>query len=236
MLEVKDLQLTDTSPRISFSVRSGEILGIAGMVGSGRSEMIRAVFGADGKYAGEVKIKGLPIKIRKPRDAIKHKIALVSEDRHNQSLSLTMSVGENITLVSMNEQRGLIYPLKQKIISTRDTIKKFNIKTTTPFTPALYLSGGNQQKVAIAKWLEIENDIILFDEPTRGIDINSKGEIYMILSDLVKMGKAIIMISSDMPELIAMSDRLLIMRNGEVAAFLEKEEITEKNIILKAVG
>ncbi len=234
-LGVKDMQLTGSSPKISFELHKGEILGVAGMVGAGRSEIVRGIFGADPIHSGEIRINGKRMNIRKPKHAIKSKMALVSEDRHRQSLNLDMSVGENITMVSVGEQKKIIYSLRKSIKGTQSIIDKMGIRTTSPFKIIRYLSGGNQQKAAIAKWLSIKNDIIIFDEPTRGIDVNSKAEIYQILSELAKEGKAILMVSSDMPELIAMSDRIMIIKQGKIAAILKDHEKTEKNIIKEQV-
>ncbi|NMA65956.1 MAG: sugar ABC transporter ATP-binding protein [Clostridiaceae bacterium] len=234
-LGVKDMQLSESSPKVSFELHRGEILGVAGMVGAGRSEIVRGIFGADPIYSGEIRINGEKVNIRKPKHAIKSKMALVSEDRHRQSLNLDMSAGENITMVSVGGKKKNIYSLSKSIKGTQPMIEKMGIRTTSPFKIIRYLSGGNQQKAAIAKWLLVKNDIIIFDEPTRGIDVNSKVEIYQILSELAKEGKAILMVSSDMPELIAMSDRIMIVKQGKIVAILQGHEKTEKNIIKEQV-
>jgi len=221
---------------VSFSVKSGEIFGIGGMVGSGRTELVRMMFGLDRRDDGRMLLDNSDITPNSPLDAIKKGISLITEDRQKSGLVLMRPVKENITLAKMNVTSGFfINPRKEdKIIY--DIIKRLRIMTPTIDQPVMFLSGGNQQKVVLAKWLFTNSDIFIFDEPTRGIDVGSKEEIYKLMVELAKKGKIIIMVSSDMPELIAMSDRVGIMRNGEMITILKKEEITEEKILSYSIG
>lgn len=237
LLEVKDLQLKKDSPKISFQVRKGEIVGFAGMVGAGRTEIVRALTGADSKYGGEIRIHGKKVMIRNPQDSIKEGFAHITEDRQKLGLMLHNSVLENITIIGLRDKiKGFFIQLKKFPPYVEKLISDLRVKTPSLWTEAVYLSGGNQQKVVLAKWLFIEQEIYIFDEPTRGIDINAKAEFYKQMSKLTKQGKCIIMISSDMPELISMSDRVLVIRDGDIDGELVGEEITEQNIIKRALG
>lgn len=237
LLEVKDLQLKKDSPKISFQVRKGEIVGFAGMVGAGRTEIVRALTGADSKYGGEIRIHGKKVIIRNPQDSIKEGFAHITEDRQKLGLMLHNSVLENVTIIGLKDKiKGFFIQLKKFPPYVEKLISDLRVKTPSLWTEAIYLSGGNQQKVVLAKWLFIEQEIYIFDEPTRGIDINAKAEFYKQMSKLTKQGKAIIMISSDMPELISMSDRVLVIRDGGIDGELVGEEITEQNIIKQALG
>ncbi len=237
LLEVKDFQLTKDSPKISFQVRKGEIVGFAGMVGAGRTEIVRALTGADSKYGGEIKIHGKAVTIKNPQDSIRAGFAHITEDRQKLGLMLHNSVLENITVIGLREKiKGFFIQIKKFPPYVEKLVTDLCIKTPSVWTEAVYLSGGNQQKVVLAKWLFIEQEIYIFDEPTRGIDINAKAEFYKQMSKLTKQGKCIIMISSDMPELISMSDRVLVIRDGAIDGELEGEAITEQNIIKRALG
>lgn len=237
LLEVKDFQLTKDSPKISFQVRKGEIVGFAGMVGAGRTEIVRALTGADSKYGGEIKIHGKAVTIKNPQDSIRAGFAHITEDRQKLGLMLHNSVLENITVIGLREKiKGFFIQIKKFPPYVEKLVTDLRIKTPSVWTEAVYLSGGNQQKVVLAKWLFIEQEIYIFDEPTRGIDINAKAEFYKQMSKLTKQGKCIIMISSDMPELISMSDRVLVIRDGAIDGELEGEAITEQNIIKRALG
>lgn len=237
LLEVKDFQLTKDSPKISFRVRKGEIVGFAGMVGAGRTEIVRALTGADSKYGGEIKIHGKAVTIKNPQDSIRAGFAHITEDRQKLGLMLHNSVLENITVIGLREKiKGFFIQIKKFPPYVEKLVTDLRIKTPSVWTEAVYLSGGNQQKVVLAKWLFIEQEIYIFDEPTRGIDINAKAEFYKQMSKLTKQGKCIIMISSDMPELISMSDRVLVIRDGAIDGELEGEAITEQNIIKRALG
>ncbi len=237
LLEVKDLQLKKDSPKISFQVREGEIVGFAGMVGAGRTEIVRALTGADSKYGGEIRIHGRKVEIRNPRDGIREGFAHITEDRQQLGLMLHNSVLENVTIIGLRDKiKGFFIQIKKFPPYVEKLIADLRVKTPSLWTEAVYLSGGNQQKVVLAKWLFIEQEIYIFDEPTRGIDINAKAEFYKQMSKLTKQGKCIIMVSSDMPELISMSDRVLVIRDGGIDGELAGEDITEQNIIKQALG
>ena len=237
LLEVKDLQLKKDSPKISFQVREGEIVGFAGMVGAGRTEIVRSLTGADSKYGGEIRIHGRKVEIRNPRDGIREGFAHITEDRQQLGLMLHNSVLENVTIIGLWDKiKGFFIQIKKFPPYVEKLIADLRVKTPSLWTEAVYLSGGNQQKVVLAKWLFIEQEIYIFDEPTRGIDINAKAEFYKQMSKLTKQGKCIIMVSSDMPELISMSDRVLVIRDGGIDGELAGEDITEQNIIKQALG
>ena len=237
MLEVRNLKLKKDSPRIDFHVRKGEILGFSGMVGSGRTEIVRALTGADPKFSGEVYIHGREVKISNPRDSIQAGFAHITEDRQRLGLMLGNSVLENTTIVGLKEKiKGFFINVKDHPRLVEGLIKNLRVKTPSIWTDAIFLSGGNQQKVVLAKWLFADQEIYIFDEPTRGIDVNAKAEFYKQMSALTKQGKCIIMISSDMPELISMSDRILVIRDGRITGELQDEQISEQMIIKMALG
>lgn len=237
ILEVKDLRLKQMSPRVNFVVRSGEILGFAGMVGAGRTEIVRAITGADSKYSGEVLVHGKRVTIKDPADSIRYGFAHITEDRQKLGLMLDISVLENATIVGMHSKiKGFFINIRKHVDMIAPLIRNLNVKTPSIWTEARYLSGGNQQKVVLAKWLFTDQEVYIFDEPTRGIDINAKADFYREICKLTKQGKAVILISSDMPELISMSDRVLVIRDGEITSELTGEEITEQTIIRKALG
>lgn len=236
-LEVRNLKLTKESPSISFDVRRGEVLGFAGMVGSGRSEMMRAVFGADPRYSGEIYIDGKRVLNRSPAESIRNSMAFITEDRQKYGLFLQQSVLENMTLVGLKKViKGQFVNIKKHPPLIQQIITSLNIKVPSVWTEAMYLSGGNQQKVVLGKWLFAGQDIYIFDEPTRGIDVNAKTEFYKQMSKLTQEGKSIIMISSDMPELISMSDRVMVVRDGAIDCELVGEQINEQTIINRALG
>ena len=198
MLEVKDLQLTKDSPKINFTVHKGEIVGFSGMVGSGRTEMMRAMVGADSRYGGHIYINGKEVQIKDPNDSINAGIAFITEDRQKLGLMLHASVLENATIIGLREKiKGFFVNIKKFPPLIEPLLKELRVKTPSVWTEAVYLSGGNQQKVVLAKWLYAEQDIYIFDEPTRGIDVNAKAEFYKQMSNLTKQGKCILMISSD---------------------------------------
>lgn len=237
MLEVRKLKLTKDSPEISFHVRKGEILGFSGMVGSGRTEIVRALTGADPKFSGEIFIDGQKVNISNPRDSIRAGFAHITEDRQRLGLMLGNSVLENTTIVGLKDKiKGFFINIKDHPRLIEGLIKNLRVKTPSIWTDAIYLSGGNQQKVVLAKWLFADQEIYIFDEPTRGIDVNAKAEFYKQMSALTKQGKCIIMISSDMPELISMSDRVLVIRDGRITGELQDEDINEQMIIKMALG
>lgn len=237
MFEVRGLRLTKDSPEINFSVRRGEILGLSGMVGSGRTEIVRAISGADPRYAGDIYLNGRKLTIRNPGDGIDAGIAHITEDRQKLGLMLGGSVLENTTIVGLrNKIKGTFVNLRQHPALIEGIIADLKVKTASLKQEVRFLSGGNQQKVVLGKWLFAEQEVYIFDEPTRGIDVNAKVEFYKQMSNLCAQGKCILMISSDMPELISMSDRVLVVRDGAITAELPRERITEEEIIHEALG
>ena len=240
MFEVKDLKLTKDSPSVSFSVRRGEIVGLSGMVGSGRTEIVRAISGADPRYSGDIYLNGEKLTIRNPRDSIEAGIAHITEDRQRLGLNLNASVLENSLMVGLQQKgrmrRGVFYNCNDYASPVQDIVDKLKIKTPSLQQAAVNLSGGNQQKVVLGKWLFAEQSVYIFDEPTRGIDVNAKAEFYKQMTALTHAGNCIIMVSSDMPEMISMSDRILIVRNGEICSELTGDDINEQTIIREALG
>ena len=236
-MEVKGLSRDNAIKDINFKLRKGEILGMFGIVGSGRSETARAIFGLDKKTRGEIYLKGKKVEIDSPQQAVKAGIGFVTEDRHGEGLALRASIRWNITMPFINKL------IKYKFINHKeesDKSKKYvevlSIKTPNDENLAESLSGGNQQKIVIAKWLGAESEILIFDEPTRGIDVGAKSEIYKLIKKLAEEGKSIIMISSELPEIIALSDRILIFRDGMIQAELENHQLlTEENILKHAI-
>ena len=222
---------------ISFDLHSGEKLGIAGLMGAGRTELVMALFGATKLNEGEVEVEGKPVELKSPADAIRHRIALVTEDRKFYGLNLMASVEDNIvSVIEKKISRGGFYNKRKGKRCAEEMINKLNIKVTSPKQLTGNLSGGNQQKVVLAKWLLNDPDIIIFDEPTRGIDVGAKAEIYKIIEDLACDGKGIIVISSEMPELIGLSHRMIVLHEGEMTGTLERDELIQENIMTLASG
>jgi len=237
ILEVNNLKLHKDSIPISFNLRKGEILGIAGLVGSGRTEIIRAVTGAEKYYSGDIFYKGEKLNIKSPKDGIQKGFAHITEDRQQLGLMLSKSILENTLIVGMLEKiKGFFLNLKKHSTSIDDIVDSLNIKIASVFQEVGNLSGGNQQKVVLGKWLFAGADTYFFDEPTRGIDVNAKTEFYKIMSELTRQGKSILMVSSDMPELISMSDRILVIRSGKIECEVPRDEISEEVIIKYALG
>ncbi|MFM9107396.1 MAG: sugar ABC transporter ATP-binding protein [Chloroflexota bacterium] len=222
---------------ISFGVRAGEIVGLAGLVGSGRTEVARAIFGADGFDAGEVVIGGESAAIRSPKDAIARGVGLVPEDRKAQALVLGLAVRENISLASLSSLvRFGFVRLAEERERAQEFVKALRIRTPGLEQKVVNLSGGNQQKVVIAKWLSLKPRVLIVDEPTRGIDIGAKAEVHNLLNELARQGVAILMISSELPEILGMSDRVLVMREGRIAGELPRAEATQERIMALATG
>ena len=231
-LEVKGLTRKGVFQDISFQLRKGEILGFAGLVGSGRTEIVRAIFGADKLDAGEIFINGEKVKIPTPKVAIAKGLALLTEDRKSQGLHLHMPLSKNVSSANLKAVvRGLFISRKAEKDTTNDYIKTLAIKTPSSEQKAVNLSGGNQQKVVLAKWMFANSDIIVLDEPTRGIDVGAKMEIYNLMNEMVAQGKSIIMISSELPELLAMSDRVVVVYEGNHKGTLVGDEITAENVM-----
>ena len=217
-LMIEGLQRGDVVRDVSFSVRGGEILGVTGLVGAGRTEMARLIFGADEREKGTIVVDNVRRDIRHPRDAIRHGIGLLTEDRKSQGLVLNRSVQENFGLPNLSQfsRSGFLQPTSERK-SLINYVKTLRTKISHPEQSAGNLSGGNQQKVVLSKWLQRDCNVIIFDEPTRGIDVGGKYEIYQLMNDLAAAGKSIIMISSELPEILGMSDRILVMHAGRVA-------------------
>jgi ribose transport system ATP-binding protein len=233
---VNNLKLHRNSLAVSLILREGEILGVAGMVGSGRTEIVRAIAGADRFHSGEITYRGRRLAIKTPHEGIKAGIAHITEDRQRYGLSLGHSVLENATVVGLERLTGAWFMrVRNTATAVRPVIEKLRVKTPSLLQEVRYLSGGNQQKVVLAKWLLVDSSLLIFDEPTRGIDVNAKTEFYKLMTDLAKQGKSIIMVSSDMLELVSMSDRVLVVRMGAIVAELQKDEITEQAIISNAL-
>lgn len=224
---------TELLKDISFAAYKGERLGFAGLVGAGRTETARAVYGADKMDEGEIWIHGQCVRIHSPEDAIKNGIALIPEDRKQQGLFLNMSVKDNISFAyapKIANILGIIRSKKEEEICQQQ-IQKLTVKTPSEKQLVKNLSGGNQQKVILGKWLLMNCDIIIFDEPTRGIDVGAKQEIYELINQLAGQGKVVILISSELPELIGMSDRVIVMAEGRISGELTKEEIHQEKIL-----
>jgi len=238
LLEVRGLTRRGVVEDVSFTLRRGEILGFAGLVGAGRTETARLLFGADLKDAGEVYVDGHAVEIRSPADAVKAGIGLVPEDRTNQGLVLRLSVSDNIVLPTLDRyaRAGLWMDRRALRNTAQDYVDKLNIRTPSLEQKAMLLSGGNQQKTVVAKWLASHLEVLIMDEPTRGIDVGAKAEVHALMSQLAQAGMGIIMISSELPEILGMSDRVLVMAEGRVMAVLERAEATQETIMAYAGG
>lgn len=236
LLEVSSVSQAKLLRDITFQLRAGEIVGFAGIVGSGRTELARAIFGAD-PSTGEMRIDGKPYRPHSPSDAIRSGLALVTEDRKSQGLFLKLSVRLNTTIAGLKQltRMGVIQFAKELALVQRMT-EELSIKTPGPNFLVVNMSGGNQQKVVLARWLSVGTRILLMDEPTRGIDVGSKSEIYQIMDELTTRGVGIIMISSELPEVLGMSDRIMVMRNGRIVKELARAEANEEAIMSYAVG
>jgi ribose transport system ATP-binding protein len=222
---------------VSFAVHTGEIVGLTGLVGAGRTEVARAIFGADPIDAGRIILDGTPIRVRSPREAIRQGIGLLTEDRKNQGLVLGMSVRENTTLANLKELvRGGLLRQSAERASTGKYVDELRIKTPSVDQAAQNLSGGNQQKVVLAKWLFTHSKMLVFDEPTRGVDVGAKVEIYRLMNDLVRRGVGVLIISSELPEVLGMCDRILVMHAGQIAGELPRSEATQERIMQLATG
>ncbi len=238
VLRVEGISNGDRAQNISFSVRSGEVLGVSGLIGAGRTETMRAIFGADKKTGGLTYLLGEPVNIRTPRHAVRKGLGMLPEDRKAQGVLLDMSVKINSTLSSIrkyNRFLGWINKREEERV-VKELVKELTVKTTSINAPVTSLSGGNQQKVALTKWLASGCRVLILDEPTRGVDVGAKVEIYKVINKLAKEGVAIIMISSEMPEIIGMSDRVIIMREGKLMGELKRDEINENDLIKLSMG
>lgn len=237
ILRVEGLTRKGVFSDISFTLHKGEVLGLAGLVGSGRTEIARAIFGADPIDAGKIYLEGKEVRIRNPQDAIRLGIGLLTEDRKRYGLVLPMTVRENTTLANLMEVaiRGFINFPKERAVAKK-YVEELSIKTPSIEQIARNLSGGTQQKLVLAKWLFTKSKVLIFDEPTRGIDVGAKVEIYELMNQLAERGVGIIMISSELPEVLGMSDRILVIHEGKIAGELKREEATQEKIMHLATG
>ncbi len=238
LLETKDIRQGKTLKGISFYARAGEITGFYGLMGAGRTELVRAIFGADPYDSGVIEVKGKPVEIKSPEQAKQLGIALLTEDRKQQGLILNFSLNQNISLPNLDTAMTQFGLNKAKETANNQKLAdSMHVKTPSLEQLAKNLSGGNQQKVVICKWLNTNSDIIIFDEPTRGIDVGAKAEIYGIMNDLKKAGKAVIMVTSELAECIGVSDRIYVMHEGEMTGLIEDpKEFTEDLIVGCATG
>lgn len=237
LFEVKNLNKKNTFENISFHVKKGEIVGFAGLVGAGRSEIMKAIFGIDELDSGEIYLEGKEIKIRNVRDAIKHGIALIPEDRKKEGLILKNTVGFNITITVQDKFKKFLKINKEK----RDGIihkfiQKLSIKTPSTHQLAHNLSGGNQQKIVLAKWMATEPKLLILDEPTRGIDVGAKADIYAIIDEMARGGMTIIIISSELTEIMNTCDRVYVVSEGRISGELSREEFSQEKIMYFATG
>jgi rhamnose transport system ATP-binding protein len=238
MLEARELRCGERGLHdVSFSVRSGEILGLAGLVGSGRTELAETLFGLNPADGGEIMLKGQPVRIGSPSDAIAHGIGYLPEDRRQHGAVLEMSVASNTSLASLERvsQNGLIDEAEERDL-TRTYVKRLRVKTPSLYAETGSLSGGNQQKVALARWLAIKPVVLILDEPTQGVDVGSKSEIHQMMVELAEQGLAIVMISSELPEILGMSDRIAVMHAGTIAGTLQRTEATQERVLALALG
>ena len=237
VLRVSGLSIKGVLNDISFSIHKGEVLGIAGLLGSGRTELARSLFGVDRIDSGKIYIRGKRQRIKSPRRAINLGLGLLTEDRKSQGLIMILSTKDNICLPSVERlsRLGFIDTKKESQAATQ-YVRDLHIKTPSLHQQVMFLSGGNQQKVVISKWLCCQADILIFDEPTRGIDVGSKVEIYQLMNRLTAQGAAIIMISSELPEILGMSDRILVMSQGRIAGEFSAREATQEKILHCALG
>ncbi|GIQ62076.1 lantibiotic ABC transporter permease [Paenibacillus cisolokensis] len=237
-LRVKQVSTKEKLKDVSFTVRAGEVVGLAGLVGSGRTEVARALFGIDKIERGEVELDGRPLKLRSPREAIRQGIGLVPESRKEDGLVLEMPIGENMTMTNTKMIRrfgNVIMKGKERQIA-ESLIERLRIKTDSYKKEAGNLSGGNQQKIVLAKWYHTDTKVLILDEPTRGVDVGAKVEIYQLINELAAKGMAIVMISSELLEIIGMCDRVYVMNEGEIKGSLTREELSEDRIMSLAVG
>lgn len=237
IFEVENLKRDGLFQDVSFNVKEGEILGIAGLMGAGRSEVMEAIFGFQKKDGGTVKLLGKELHIKHPRDAVRAGIGFITEDRKAKGLVLGASIRENIALTNLRavSKNGFISDAKEKNL-VMDLIQKLQVRTTGKEQQVKSLSGGNQQKVVIAKWLGIHPRVLILDEPTRGVDVGAKKEIYTIMNELTQSGVAIMMISSELPEVLGVSDRIMVMHEGKVTGFLNRDEADQEKIMTAATG
>ena len=235
LLRVEGLTQAGVVEDASFALRAGDVLGIAGLVGAGRTELVRMIFGADRSTAGQVLVRGRPVRLRGPRDAMRAGIVLLPEDRRHQGTVATFSVRKNVTLPTLSRFRAtpfLPFPSPgSERSAARDLVERLRIKVRDTESPIRNLSGGNQQKVVLAKWLDSSAEVFIFDEPTHGIDVGAKEEVYALLQELARSGKGVIFISSEFPELVGTCNRVLVMREGRLVGEFEGDAVTESALV-----
>lgn len=237
LLKVEDMSRSGKFSSVSFEVRAGEVLGISGLIGAGRTEVVETVFGLDRADSGDVYIAGEKVNIRSPRDAISHGVALVSEDRKNVGLNLVGSVKENITMANLEKycRFGVIKSREEKKAGD-GLMDMLSVKAHSRDTLVSALSGGNQQKVILARWMSTNPKVLILDEPTKGIDVGAKAEIYKLIDEFTAQGGCVIMVSSEMPEILGMSDRIAVMHEGELVAVFDRDEATQEKLLSAAAG
>lgn len=237
VLKVENLTLNGVFENVSFELKKGEILGFYGLIGSKRTDVMRVIFGADKKSSGEIYVKGRKVNIKSPKNALYYGIGLIPENRRTEGFVKTMTNADNIGLASLDKflNKGFVNHSK-KVENAKYFLYELDINPKDPEYLTQNLSGGNQQKVILAKWLSTYVDILIFDEPTKGVDVGAKAEIYKLLEDLVEKGKSIIMVSSELSEVIGMSDRVMVMHEGKLVKQLNREELTEEKILHYAIG
>lgn len=237
LLKVEDMSRSGKFSSVSFGVRAGEVLGISGLIGAGRTEVVETVFGLDRADSGDVYIAGEKVNIRSPRDAISHGLALVSEDRKNVGLNLVGSVKENITMANLEKycRFGVIKSREEKKAGD-GLMDMLSVKAHSRDTLVSALSGGNQQKVILARWMSTNPKVLILDEPTKGIDVGAKAEIYKLIDEFTAQGGCVIMVSSEMPEILGMSDRIAVMHEGELVAVFDRDEATQEKLLSAAAG
>jgi rhamnose transport system ATP-binding protein len=225
---------------ITLSVRAGEIVGLAGLVGAGRTELARVIFGLTPADEGEIWLRGRAVRIRSPSDAIAHRIAYLPEDRRRHGVVLEMPICQNVTLGALptfarSRRLGALDIRRERTVAA-DYARRLGVKTRSIHTPVAELSGGNQQKVALSRWLVTAPALLILDEPTQGIDVAAKAEIHALMTELAAQGAAILMISSELPEILAMSDRIAVMRGGTIVDMMERADATQERILARALG
>ncbi|HLQ11515.1 MAG TPA: sugar ABC transporter ATP-binding protein, partial [Ktedonobacteraceae bacterium] len=237
VLEVRQLTRSGVFADVSFQLRRGEILGFAGLVGAGRTEVARVLFGIDRAESGEIWLKGKKVRIRSPQQAMDYGIAYVPEDRHQQGLVMNFSIASNVTMdiLPLVSRLGLLDPRRERKIASAYS-SQLNVRSSGVEQFVNALSGGNQQKVVLGKWLATNPSVLILDEPTRGIDVGAKAEVHRIISDLAARGLAIILISSDLPEVLAMADRVIVLHEGHVTGTFARSEATQERVMFAATG
>jgi ABC-type sugar transport system ATPase subunit len=232
VLEVTNVSRRGRLENVTFRLHRGEILGIAGLIGAGRSDLAQVIFGAQGADAGEIRINGEPVRLRSPKDAMRRRVGFLTEDRRQTGLFSWLTIRENVSIANLQRiTRGILLDLKRELQVVLALVKQLRVATPSLEQKVENLSGGNQQRVVLAKWINTESRIFLIDEPTRGIDVGSKEEFYFLMNDLTSKGAAILMISSELPEILGMSDRILVMNKGRITAEFPAVEATEEKIM-----